>query len=84
MNKNWNAFVYALAELYPEKFELSGNFASQGDKLRVKGTDSFVDILNDKFEIQKNGQIEQEIEIPQENGVDLEDRIEKIVEILYD
>lgn len=75
---NWNAFAYVLSKLYPEKFEL-GNYAYQGDKLRIKGESVSIDILNDRFVVNEDGKELVEILIQSnEKGFDLEDRIEFI------
>lgn len=79
---NWNAFAYTLSKLHPEEFELD-NYAYQGDKLRVKGLNVSIDILNDKFVINEEGKEPVDILITQnENGIDTENRIEKM-EKLY-
>ena len=76
--KNWNVFAYTLFKLHPEQFEL-GNFSYQGDRLRIKNKNIYIDILNDTFVLSKDKQILFEFSFAQnENGVDLEDRIDKI------
>lgn len=78
--RNWNAFSYVLSKLYPEKFELD-NYAYQGDKLRVKGKNISIDILNDKFVIYEEGK-EPITESLNTDSIDTEDRIEKMKDIL--
>lgn len=79
---NWNAFAYVLSKLYPEKFELD-NYAYQGDKLRIRGTNIYIDILNDKFVVYKENNEPTCIAIDQDKiGVDVYDRIEKGIEII--
>lgn len=73
--RNWNIFAYTLKELHSEIFDL-GDYAYQGDKLQIKGTNINIDILNDKFVISEG---EKEIIIPQnESGNDTVDRIDFI------
>lgn len=76
--KNWNIFSYVLSELYPDVFEL-GNFAYQGDKLKIKNKNTYIEIFNDKVIVTKENQDAFDFLIPQNSdGIDLEDRIEKI------
>ena len=78
--RNWNAFAYTLWNLYPSLFEL-GNFAYQGDRLKLKDKEAYIDILNDKYIIEEENKEPITFEIPQnEVGIDLIDR----VEYLYD
>ena len=82
--KNWNAFSYTLATKYPNDFELS-DYAHYGDKLKIKGKNIFIDILNDKFSIKEEDKEPEEVSIKQdEEGIDLEDRIETIYAKLKD
>ena len=82
--KNWNAFSYTLATKYPNDFELS-DYAHYGDKLKIKGKNIFIDILNDKFSIKEEDKEPEEVSIKQdEEGIDLEDRIETIYTKLKD
>ena len=79
--RNWNVFTYALSNLY-DIFELD-NYAYQGDKLRIGGKNISIDILNDKFIINEEGKEPVDISITQnENGIDTENRIEKMRRIL--
>ena len=80
--KNWNVFSYVLSKLYADKFEL-GNFAYQGNKLQIKGKNTYIEIFNDKFRLTEANQDSREFPIPQnEDGIDLKDRIEEINEEL--
>lgn len=73
--KNWNIFAYTLSQLYSDIFEV-GNFAYQGDKLRIKGKNITIEILNGKFIISEEGKGSIEKVIEQDcNGNDLGDRI---------
>lgn len=73
--KNWNAFAYTLYNLYQDYFDLE-NYAYQGDKLRIKGKNITIEILNDKFLISEEGKGSIEKVIEQDgNGNDLGDRI---------
>lgn len=75
--KNWNVFEYTLFKLHPEQFELD-NFSYQGDKLKVKGKEIYIKILNDKFVITQENQASEEIFIKQTLEIDDFDRIETI------
>ena len=80
--RNWNAFSYVLSKLCPDKLELD-NYAYQGDKLRVRGKNILIDILNDKFVLYEEDEEPVDIPITQnENGIDTENRIEKMRRIL--
>ena len=80
--KHWNVFSYVLSKLYADKFEL-GNFAYQGNKLQIKGKNTYIEIFNDKFRLTEANQDSREFPIPQnEDGIDLKDRIEEINEEL--
>lgn len=73
--KNWNIFAYTLSQLYSDIFEV-GNFASQGDKLKLKDRNIFIDILNDKFIVYRDDKVLKEKLIPQdEYGIDSIDRM---------
>ena len=77
--KNWNIFSYTLFKLYPEKFELE-NYAYSGDKLKIKNTNIYIEILNDKFIITEEPKSQIEIKISQDTeGIDTDDRIEKLL-----
>ena len=79
---NWNAFSFVLSKMCPEKLELD-NYAYQGDKLRVRGKGISIDILNDKFVLYEEDKDPIIIPIIQnENGIDTENRIEKMRRII--
>lgn len=79
---NWNAFSYVFSKLHPDKFELD-NYAYQGDKLRIRGTNVSIDILNDQFVVCDGDNEPTCISIDQDNmGVDVYDRLEKGFEII--
>lgn len=76
--KNWNVFAYALYNLHSNDFELE-NYAYRGDKLKVKGKNIFIDILNDKFVVYEDDKLLEEKSIPQdEHGIDSTDRLDFI------
>lgn len=76
--RNWNVFAYALSKLY-DIFELD-NYAYQGDKLRIRGKNISIDILNDKFIVYEDGKEPVESFFKQnEAGIDWEDRLESII-----
>lgn len=81
--KNWNAFEYTLFKLYPEQFKLE-NFSYRGDRLSIKDTDVFIQILNDICAVTQDGTEILNIPIHGKNGIDLEDRIEKIYSEIAD
>ena len=79
---NWNAFSYVFSKLHPDEFELD-NYAYQGDKLRIRGTNISIDILNDQFVIYNGDNEPTCISIDQDNmGVDVYDRLEKGMELI--
>jgi hypothetical protein len=82
--KNWNVFLYTLSKLpdFSEKLSL-GEYAYQGDKLKILNTDLEIECLNDKYVVSNNG-IRTEYPIQQNDGVDVEDRIEKGKQIICD
>lgn len=81
--KNWNVFSYALYNLHPNNFELE-NFAYQGNKLKIKGKNIFIDILNDKFVVYEDDKLLEEKSIPQdEHGIDSTDRLDFIYSELF-
>ena len=76
--RNWNVFAYTLWNLHPSLFELE-NYAYQGDKLKLKGKEAYVDILNDSFIIEEKNQDPKTFQISQNgDGIDLIDRVEYI------
>jgi hypothetical protein len=80
--KNWNIFFYTLSKLpvFAKKLSL-GNYAFQGDKLKIIDKNIEIDCLNDKYTVSQNG-LTTEYFISQSDGIDTEDRIEKGMEIL--
>ncbi|MDR2084091.1 MAG: DUF262 domain-containing protein [Bacteroidales bacterium] len=83
--RNWNIFLYTLYNLYNlSEFKhklFLGDFYFQGNKLKIIGEDIEIDCLNDKYTVSQNGSIT-EYPIQQSNGIDIDDRIEKGIEIL--
>lgn len=76
--KNWNVFAYTLFKLHPEQFELGG-FAYQGDTLKIKDKETYIEILNNNFVITGAKQKKKEIAILQdEDGIDVQDRVTAI------
>lgn len=79
---NWNAFSYVLSKLHPDEFELD-NYAYQGDKLRIRGKNISIDILNDKFVVHEEDNEPTCFAVDQdETGIDIYDRIEKGMDII--
>lgn len=80
--RNWIVFLYTLYHLpdFSEKLSL-GDYAYQGDKLKIKNTDISIDCLEDKYIVFQNDK-EIEYKIQQSEGIDKEDRIEKGKEII--
>lgn len=79
--RNWNVFAYTLFKLHDEHFELD-NYAYQGDKLKLRGQNTYIDIFNDRFTIIKENHESNEFSIQQIEGFDCEDRIETIFAII--
>ena len=75
--KNWNVFLYTLFLLpdFSGKL-LLGEYAYQGDKMKVINTDNEIECLTDKYVVSNNG-ILTDYTIQQNEGLDIEDRIEK-------
>lgn len=74
--RNWNIFLYTLHKLSEFQGKLGlGDYAYQGDKLKIKDTDIEIECLNDKYVVRQNEQ-ETEHSIKQINGFDIADRIE--------
>lgn len=75
--KNWNVFLYTLFMLPDFSGKLSlGEYAYQGDKLKIINTDYTIECLTDKYVVSNNG-ILTEYLIQQNDGIDTEDRIER-------
>jgi hypothetical protein len=80
--KNWNIFLYTLNQLPEFAGKLSlGDYSYQGDKIKVKNTDYEIECQNDKYVISKN-ELQLEYPIQQNDGIDIEDRIERGKEII--
>jgi hypothetical protein len=80
--RNWNVFLLTLNQLPEFTGKLSlGEYAYQGDKLKVKNTDYEIECQNDKYVVFQNG-LQTEYSIQQNNSVDIEDRIERGKEII--
>jgi len=82
--RNWDISLYtlnALTELSEKLF--IGDYAYQGDKLRVNNYDIEINCLNDKYVITRNEE-QTEYPINQVNGFDIEDRIIKGQQIIKD
>lgn len=75
--RNWNVFLITLKNLPEFTNRLSlGDYAYQGDKLKLKNTDYEIECQNDKYVISQN-ELQIEYPIQQNDGIDIEDRIEK-------
>jgi hypothetical protein len=86
--RNWDISLYTLNSLSEFSKKLSlGDYAYQGDKLRLINSDIVIECLNDKYVVTQNEE-QTEYSIKQLDGVDKEDRVEKgrqiIKEILND
>jgi hypothetical protein len=82
--RNWDISLYTLNSLsdFVGKLNL-GEFAYQGDKLKIKNSDIEIDCLNDKYVVSQNG-ISTEYTIQQHEGLDIQDRVEKGKQIIND
>jgi hypothetical protein len=82
--RNWDISLYTLYTLTEFSKKLSiGDYAYQGDKLRLINSDIEIDCLSDKYVITQNEE-QTEYPINQVNGIDIEDRIEKGKQIIND
>ncbi len=80
--KNWNVFLYTLYLLPEFSGKLSlGDYAYQGDKMKIKNTDYEIECQNDKYIVSHN-ELQTEYPIQQIEGVDTEDRIERGKQII--
>ena len=80
--RNWNIFSYTIYHLPDFNGNLLlGDYAYQGDKLKIKNTDIEIECLNDKYIVIQN-ETETEYPINQINDIDIEDRIEKGKQII--
>ncbi|MFZ4402122.1 MAG: DUF262 domain-containing protein [Bacteroidales bacterium] len=82
--KNWNVFLYTLNQL-PEFFgKLTlGDYAYQGDKLKIINTNYEIESKNDKYVVSQN-ELQIVYPILQIEGIDTEDRIEQGRQIIND
>lgn len=82
--RNWDTTLYTLNTLsdFVGKLIL-GEFAYQGDKLKIRNSDIEIECLNDKYVIYQN-EIRTEYAIRQHEGLDIEDRVEKGRQIIND
>jgi hypothetical protein len=75
--RNWNVFLYTLNQLPEFSGKLSlGDYAYQGDKLKIRNTDYEIECQNEKYVVFQN-EFQTEYPIQQIEGVDTEDRIER-------
>ncbi|HCY41231.1 MAG TPA: DUF262 domain-containing protein [Prolixibacteraceae bacterium] len=82
--KNWNIFLYTLNQLPEFSGKLSlGDYAYQGDKLKIKSTDYEIECQNDKYVVSQN-ELQTEYPIQQIEGIDKVDRIERGKQIIYE
>ena len=83
--RNWNVFLNTLCSLpdFAGKVTL-GEYARQGDRLRIINSDIFVDCLNEKYVVSGGEKDVKEYSIAQPNGIDSEDRIEMGKKIITD
>ena len=82
--KNWNVFLFTLNQLPEFIGKLSlGDYAYQGDKLKINNTDYEIECQNDNYVVSHNG-VQIKYPINQKNGLDIEDRIEKGKQIIYE
>jgi hypothetical protein len=82
--KNWNVFLHTLNQLPEFTGKLSlGDYAYQGDKLKIKNTDYEIECQNDKYVVFQN-ELQFECPIQQIDGIDTEDRIERGKQIIND
>ena len=75
--RNWNIYLYVLFHMPEFANSLSlGDYAYQGDILKLRNDDIKISCLNEKYLVNQNG-IETKYKIHQIDGIDQEDRIEK-------
>lgn len=77
--RNWNIFLKTIFEYSKIKSKLKlGEYAYQedGNRLELAGTDISVECLNNEFDVYKGEEKIKSVAIKQENGVDLEDRVD--------
>ncbi len=82
--RNWNVFLFTLYQLSEFTGKLSlGDYAYQGDRLKVKNTDYEIECHNDKYVVFQN-ELSREYPIKQSSNIDIEDRIEIGKQIIYE
>jgi hypothetical protein len=82
--RNWNVFLYTLNQLPEFDGKLSlGDYAYQGDKLKIKNSNFEIECQNDKYVVSQN-ELHTEYPIQQNEGIDIEDRIERGKQIIYE
>lgn len=82
--RNWKVILYTINQMSDLKGKVSlGDYAYQGDKLKVINTDIEIECSNDKYVVHQNDS-KKEYVIQQSNGIDIEDRIEKGKQIIYE
>jgi len=82
--RNWDVSLYTLNTLpdFVEKLSL-GDYAYQGDKLKIQNADTEIECFNDKYVVSQKGK-QTEYIIQQNDGLDVEDRVEKGKQIIND
>lgn len=75
-SKNWNIFLYTLLHT-PELNSnlLLGDYAFQGNRLKIKNAEKEIECLNDKYVLYENESVT-EFPIAQIDGIDIEDRVD--------
>jgi hypothetical protein len=85
--KNWNIFLYTLLNSPGlNKYLSLGDYAYQGNRLKIKNSDIEIESLNEKYAVYQN-EITTTYLIPQIDGIDIEDRIDigrKVISDLLD
>jgi hypothetical protein len=82
--RNWDTTLYTLNTLSDFVGKLTlGEFAYQGEKLKIRNSEIEIECLNDKYVIYQN-EIPTEYAIHQFEGFDIEDRVEKGRQIIDD
>lgn len=83
--RNWNVVLYTLSRLpeFANKLSL-GEYAYQGDILGVKGTNYRIDCVNHQYIVYKDKEIIEHPILQDNEGVDIEDRIEKGIQIIIE
>jgi len=76
---NWNLYLYLLYKEVKEKVNLDNYYNDNG---KLNFNEYSLDCFSDKYVVYKDGKIIHDIPILQENGIDIEDRIEKGKEII--